>query len=250
MENVERGPTMLIPMPANNYLSWVLLATLLVSCSSEEQPDRPARLGDSWSGESSEAHDRLKIPSSAPLVIFLGDSLTAGLHLDEDLAFPAVLQRRMSDRGLPFRLVNAGVSGDTTAGGLSRIDWLLNQEPEVVVVELGGNDGLRGKELAQIEQALSQIITRIQSRGAVAVLLGMRIPPSYGQDYSQGFHDLYGRLAEQLDATWVPEVLEGVGGVRSMNLADGLHPNVDGHERMADNIEGPLAEALEALTVR
>jgi len=187
------------------------------------------------------------IPADAPLVVFLGDSIAAGLHLDPEDAFPAVLQRRLTAEGLPFRLINAGVSGDTTAGGRSRVDWLLRQDPDVVVVELGGNDGLRGQPLESVEANLRAILERVQAAGARPVLFGMDVPTSYGSEYAAGFRALYPRLAESLDVPFVPTFLDGVGAVPELNLPDGIHPTPEGHERLACNAEDELAEVLRAL---
>lgn len=237
-------------MPWNIRLILVLVALMGVACadgegSSSSGSEASNGLGDSWSGEASAGRFELEIPADAPKVIFLGDSISAGLHLDEDLAYPAVLQRRLFEAGQAFQLVNAGVSGDTTAGGLSRIDWLLRQDPEVVVVELGGNDGLRGMDLEVIESNLRQILLRIQDAGSKPLLFAMHIPSSYGGDYARKFNELYEDLADELDVAFLPEFLEGVGGVRRLNLPDGIHPNAEGHERLADNIEDKLSDLLD-----
>ncbi len=187
------------------------------------------------------------IPADAPLVVFLGDSISAGLHLSKDEAFPALLQARLAEDGLPFRLVNAGVSGDTTAGGLRRLEWLLSQEPELVVVELGGNDGLRGIPLEEIESNLDAILRRLRERGLAVLVLGMRIPTNYGVDYEQGFAALFRRAADQHGARFVPYFMQGVGGVPELNLPDGLHPTAEGHERLADTVEPHLRALLETL---
>jgi acyl-CoA thioesterase-1 len=180
------------------------------------------------------------------VVVFLGDSLTAGMGLDEDEAYPAVIERELREDGTPVRVVNAGVSGDTTAGGLSRLSWLLKQLPDVVVVALGANDGLRALPLAETEKNLREIIRRSQAAGARVLLLGMRIPPNYGP-YADDFADLYPRLAKEMDVQLVPFLLEGVGGVRALNQEDGLHPTAEGQERMAETVmpylEKVLAEA-------
>lgn len=180
-------------------------------------------------------------------MIFLGDSISAGLHLDPEQAFPAHLARLLAAEGLPFRLVNAGVSGDTTAGGLARVDWLLKQTPDVVVVELGGNDGLRGQPLESVESNLRGILTRVIDAGATAVLLGMDVPTSYGDEYAQGFRELYVRLARELEVTLVPFFMEGVGSVPELNLPDGIHPSPAGHERLAENLLPRLREVLKSL---
>jgi acyl-CoA thioesterase-1 len=180
-------------------------------------------------------------------VVFLGDSITAAMQLPKDRAFPAVLQRRLRANGLPFRLVNAGVSGDTTAGGLARLDWLLKQEPAVLVVGLGGNDGLRGTPLETIERNLRAIIERSRKAGARVLLLGVLIPPNYGPVYASGFEAIYERLGEEPSVAYVPYFMRGVGGVPDMNLPDGLHPTPAGHEKLAENVLPALEKLLREM---
>lgn len=184
--------------------------------------------------------------ANGPRVVFLGDSISAGLHLPASAAFPAVLARRLATAGHPFTLVNAGVSGDTTSGGLRRVDWLLRQRPQIVVIELGGNDGLRGVELAHIEANLRAIIDKVRKAGATPLLLGMRLPPNYGADYVSAFDDLYPRLSRELDLAFVPFFMKDVAGDPDMNLEDGLHPTEAGHERLATRIQ----PVLQTLVVR
>jgi len=184
---------------------------------------------------------------SGPKVAFLGDSISAGLHLPGDQAFPAVVQRTLAARGRSFELLNAGLSGDTTAGGLRRVDWILKQQPALVVVELGANDGMRGQPVADIEQNLRAIVERIRARGAAVLLLGMRIPPSYGQSYVEAFDAIYPRIAKDLGIAFVPFFMEGVAADPKLNLPDGIHPTKEGHERLAGNLAGPLEQALSAL---
>jgi acyl-CoA thioesterase-1 len=181
--------------------------------------------------------------STAPLVIVLGDSLTAGLGLDENQAYPALLDRDLRKDGVPARVINAGVSGDTTAGGLSRLGWLLGQHPALVVVGLGANDGLRGQPLAEVEANLRQIIRRSQTAGARVLLLGMRLPPNYGP-YADQFTALYPKLAKELDIPLVPFLLDKVGGIRNLNQADGIHPTAEGQEIVAKNVLPYLEKAL------
>jgi len=169
-------------------------------------------------------------------VVFLGNSLTAGLGLGVDEAYPAVIGERLAAENLPVRVVNAGVSGDTTAGGLRRLDWLLRQKPDIVVVGLGANDGLRGLALDASEENLRQIIQTSRDAGAAVLLLGMLIPPNYGPEYTDAFRAIYPRLAESLDIPLVPFMLEGVGGNPDLNQSDGLHPNAEGQKRIAENI--------------
>lgn len=226
----------------------VLLAAALVACADE--PRSVATLpGEGPAveapGNAPAVEEELVIPPGAPQVVFLGDSIAAGLHLPAEAAFPAVLQRELARRGRPFALVNAGVSGDTSAGGLRRVDWVLAQKPAVLVVELGGNDGLRGQPVEAIESNLRAIVRRAKEQGVDVLLLGVRLPPSLGAEYVASFEALYPRLAESERVAFVPYFMEKVGGVPEMLLEDGLHPNRAGHERIAanvmDELEGLLA---------
>ena len=180
---------------------------------------------------------------AAPLVVFLGDSLTAGLGLDENQAYPALIESQLKAEGTPVRVINAGVSGDTTAGGLSRLDWLLNQHPDVVIVGLGANDGLRALPITEVDANLRQIIRRSQAAGARVLLLGMRIPPNYGP-YADQFAALYPKIAKDLNVPLVPFLLEGVGGIRSLNQSDGIHPTAKGQEIVAKTVRPYLEKML------
>lgn len=215
----------------------VLLLTALAACGGEPEPRRQAASGAGDSPERSSA--------ALPRVVFLGDSLAAGYGLEEEQAFPALVGALLAAEGLPVEIVNAGVSGDTTAGGLARVDWVLSQRPDVLVVELGANDGLRGLPLASTEENLRQILMKGKRSGAALVLAGMRLPPNYGRDYTRDFEAIYPRLAAQFDAHLVPFLLEGVGGRRSLNLPDGLHPNAAGHRKVAETVLPALLEALK-----
>jgi len=185
--------------------------------------------------------------ATAPLVVFLGDSLTAGLGVDEDQAYPALVAARLEKSGHPVRFLNAGVSGDTSAGGLRRLDWLLKQHPSVVVVGLGSNDGLRGLPLFTTEENLRQIVRRVRDSGARVLLLGMMVPPNYGPDYAPKFAAMFPRLAKELDVPLVPFLLEGVGGRPEMNQGDGIHPTVEGHRILADNVYSRLESIVAKL---
>jgi len=180
---------------------------------------------------------------AAPLVVFLGDSLTAGLGLDENQAYPALLGQQLNQEGKAVRVVNAGVSGDTTAGGLSRLNWLLGQHPDVLVVGLGANDGLRGLPLTEIELNLREIVRRSQAAGARVLLLGMRIPPNYGP-YADQLAAIYPKLAKELNVPLVPFLLDKVGGIRSLNQEDGIHPTAKGQEIVAKNVLRYLERVL------
>ena len=224
-----------------------MLALGLCACGAQDS--EPANtVGDGFGGGEEVEVDVAspEIPDDAPLVVFLRDSIAAGLHLSPELAFPAAAQRLLAERGTPIRIYNAGISGDTTAGGLSRIDWLLRQEPDVVVVELGANDGLRGQPVENVEANLRGILEAVTDAGSGAVLLGMDVPTSLGGEYTTAFNGLYPRLAAEFDVPLVERFLDGVGGVPEMNLPDGLHPTAEGHRRLAENLADELDEALAA----
>ena len=178
--------------------------------------------------------------------MFLGDSLTAGLGLDAEQAFPALVGEALRRESRPVEVVNAGVSGDTTAGGLRRLDWLLRQKPDVVVVGLGGNDGLRGLKLEASEQNLREIARKSREAGASVLLLGMLIPPNYGPEYTAQFRDIYPRVAKDTGAALVPFLLEGVGGNPELNQPDGIHPTAEGHRIMAATVVTELRPLLPA----
>jgi acyl-CoA thioesterase-1 len=180
-------------------------------------------------------------------LVFLGDSLTAGFGLPEEDAFPALVERRLLEEGRSVRVVNAGVSGDTSAGGASRLDWLLRQEPEVLFVCLGANDGLRGLSPAMTERNLRDIAERATDSGVRVVLAGMRLPPNYGPEYVERFESLFPALAEELDLGFVPFLLEGVAGDPALNLADGIHPNARGHQQMAELVLPEIRATLDRL---
>lgn len=184
-------------------------------------------------------------PVEGPLVAFLGDSITAGYELPEAQAFPALLGERLRQGGIPVRIVNAGVSGDTAAGGLRRLDWLLSQHPDVLVVELGANDGLRGRPVEEMAANLRSILQKARAAGARALLLGMRLPPSYGPLYVRRFEAVFPRLAEEQKVPLLPFLLEGVAGRPDLTLPDGLHPNAAGHRILAENLLPLLRDLLE-----
>jgi acyl-CoA thioesterase-1 len=182
----------------------------------------------------------------SPLVVFLGDSLTAGLGVGEAEAFPEQVRRRLAAEGVALRVVNAGVSGDTTAGGRARLGWVLRQEPSVLVVGLGANDGLRGLALEETEANLRAIVTTARDAGARVLLLGMLLPPNYGPDYTEAFREIFPRLARELEVPLVPFLLTGVASIAELNQADGIHPTAAGHRLIADNLLPQLRALLEA----
>ena len=222
-----------------------LLAAVAAGCDQASEPEAtpapPAAAAPTT--PSAEPGEPAK-PSRAPRVVFLGDSLTAGLGVDADEAFPAVVGEMLRKEGRAAEVVNAGVSGDTTAGGLRRLDWLLRQKPDVVVVGLGANDGLRGLKLEASERNLRDIVRKSRDAGAEVVLLGMLIPPNYGPEYASQFRELYPRLAKETGATLVPFLLEGVGGDPRLNQPDGIHPTAEGHRIIAANVAPHLRDLV------
>jgi acyl-CoA thioesterase-1 len=179
-----------------------------------------------------------------PRIVCLGDSLTAGLGLSPDQAYPALLERRLAEAGLDYEVVNAGVSGDTSAGGLRRLDWSLTGDVQVLVLALGANDGLRGLPAGELRDNLARIIETSQRRGATVVLAGMEAPPNFGAPYTREFRAVYQDLARRYPVVFVPFLLEGVAGVPSLNQADGIHPTAEGQRRIADLIWTALAPAV------
>jgi acyl-CoA thioesterase-1 len=170
------------------------------------------------------------------LILAFGDSLTAGLGVAAEQAYPALLQARLRAEGYAYRVVNAGVSGETTAGGLRRVDWALRLRPEVVILALGANDGLRGLSLEAMRANLDALVARFQSAGARVLLAGMRLPPNYGPDYGGRFRRVFGEVARQRGAALMPFLLDGVGGDPRLNQADGIHPTADGHRVIVERL--------------
>jgi acyl-CoA thioesterase-1 len=187
---------------------------------------------------------------SRPRVVILGDSLTAGLGLPPQLAYPALLQERIDGNGLAFEIVNAGVSGDTSAGGLRRLDWALEGDVRVLVLALGANDGLRGLPVAELRRNLSGIIRRVQEKGVEVVLAGMEALPNLGPQYAKEFHDVYPSLAREFGVPLVPFLLDGVAGVQALNQPDGIHPSAEGAQVVAENVWKVLEPLLRRTAAR
>jgi len=185
-------------------------------------------------------------------VLFIGTSLTAGLGLSPDSAYPQLIQQKVDAAHLPFEVVNAGVSGETTAGLLRRLDWLLRGSYEVIFVETGANDGLRGTPVATVRENLRTILSRIHSTQPNARLLvvQMEAPPNLGPEYTKAFHAMYPELAREQGATLVPFLLNGVAGDEKLNQADGIHPNQRGEHIVADNVWRSLEPVLRSLSSR
>ena len=179
------------------------------------------------------------------VIVVLGDSLTAGLGVAADEAYPALVQARLRREGFAYRVVNAGVSGDTTAGGLRRLDWVLRSRPAIVIVALGANDGLRGLPVAAMRDNLVAIVTRLRGAGARVLLAGMRMPPNYGDAYTRAFAETFARVARQTGVALLPFLLDGVAGDPALNQPDGIHPNAAGQRVVAETVWRALRPLLE-----
>lgn len=178
-------------------------------------------------------------------IIFFGDSITAGYGLSKEQAFPALIENRLKSDNYNFQVVNAGLSGETSAGGLSRISWILKQPVDIFVLELGANDGLRGLPPQETKKNLQGIIDKVREKNPEVeiVIAGMMVPPNMGKEYSREFQTIFSELAKKNNATLIPFILEGVAGHQELNLGDGIHPNVKGHQMVAEQLY-PVLEKL------
>src|SRR5690606_29237802 len=208
-----------------------MAAALIIGCE-----EAPRTGGAACPGEATAAPAATLEKTGAQLMS--GTSYTAGLGLQPDDADPALIQERIDKAGLPFRVINTGVSGETSAGALRRLDWLMRQDFDVLLLETGANDMLRGTDLASTEDNIQQIIDRVrQERPRVTIVLaGMMAPPNLGREYAEAYARMYVDLAEKNDLPLIPFLLYGVGGVPEMNQADGIHPNEEGARQVADNV--------------
>lgn len=224
--------------------AWCCLALGLLGCGSNDNKQEDKVNKAAAKGGQARAKQQMKT------ILFFGNSLTAGYGLDPSEAFPALIQEKIDSLGLPYKVVNAGNSGETSSGGKNRIDWLLRQKVDVFVLELGANDGLRGIPVKETRQNLQVIIDKVKTTypDARLVLLGMEIPPNMGRQYAADFRQIFRHLATENQMAFVPFLLEGVGGVRALNLEDGIHPTAQGHKIMAQNVwdvlEGVLKEGV------
>lgn len=205
-------------------LARLLIAFILLGCNSLRSADEPPKR-----------------------ILFLGDSLTAGYRVDQEDAYPAIIREKIEKAGLPFEVVASGLSGETSAGGLRRANWVLQKPVEILVVALGSNDGLRGTNLADTRANLQGIINLAREKypEIKIVVAGMQMPPNLGEAYTAEFRSLFPGLAEENDAELIPFLLEGVAGDPSLNIADGIHPNESGHEIVAENVWRVIEPMLE-----
>ena len=213
------------------------LITLFSACTNNENQS-----GESQTTTTNENATVIKKKS----IVFFGNSLTAGYGLSPEQAFPALIQKKIDSLGLPYQVVNAGVSGETSSGGKTRIDWILQQPMDIFVLELGANDGLRGTPLSETKKNLQDIIDRVKAKypNTKLVFAGMEIPPNMGQAYTTEFRNIYTDLAAKNEMTLIPFLLAGVGGEPDLNQGDGIHPNEEGSRIVAENVWRVLEKLL------
>lgn len=185
-----------------------------------------------------------KNKDTRPVIVAFGDSLTAGYGLPESESYTTLLQEKLEAEGYQYRVVNAGVSGDTSAGGARRLDWSLEGDVKFMILELGGNDGLRGLPVTELKKNLAQIIETAQQRNITVILAGMEAPPNLGAAYANSFRQVYRDLAKQYSVVLIPFVLEGVGGKPELNQPDGIHPNAEGEKVFTENVWRVLEPVL------
>jgi acyl-CoA thioesterase-1 len=186
-------------------------------------------------------------PPPRPKIVALGDSLTVGVGLLERESFPSLLQEKLDENGYPYEMVNSGVSGDTSAGGLRRLDWALDGDVRILILELGANDGLRGLSVDDMKQNLTTIITRARERNIVVILAGMEAPPNYGPEYVQRFRTAFREVAGRERVLLIPFLLDKVAGVPTLNQADGIHPNAEGMRIVAETVWPVLQSVLDQM---
>ena len=253
----------LFPSGSDMFNAWstlflsVLLVSVLCSCDSGQTSDDPGSIQKTQQKISLSHQDIPTVPTApsgnlrtandAPIIVAFGDSLTAGLGITQDLSYPAQLQQRIRQAGYDYQVINAGVNGDTTAGGLRRVEWVLKSRPSIVILELGANDGLRGQQLEETSSNLEQIIQRFQEEEVTVILAGMKIPPNYGLDYTSRFSEMYQTLANHYQIAIIPFFLEGVAAIPSLNQADGIHPTAQGYTLVVENVMNVLEPKLMEL---
>ncbi|HTN42766.1 MAG TPA: arylesterase [Nitrospiria bacterium] len=220
-------------------LAWAILLLLFISGSACRQNSYDTTEGRPLRSAGSKETVPISPPPSHSategVIVAFGDSLTAGLGVTEEEAYPAVLERKIRAAGFSYRVVNGGVSGETTAGGLRRVPWILQSRPEIVILELGANDGLRGLGVVETEKNLAEIIEELQKEHVRVVLAGMRMPPNYGREYTGAFEKIFPELAGRYHLTLIPFFLEGVAARPDLNQADGIHPTALGYQKIVDS---------------
>jgi acyl-CoA thioesterase-1 len=215
-----------------NVAVWIFCgALILCACSCARKKKDPAGVQERAETGIGTVEEDMR-----PAIVALGDSLTAGQGVDPDSNYPSLLQRKVDKEGLAYKVLNYGVSGDTSGQGLNRLDSIINLKPAIVIVELGANDGLRGIPAEVTKQNLAAIIVRLQAAHATVVLAGMHVPPNYGPQYAIAFRDIFLDLAKKYRTPLIPFFLEGVGGNAALNQDDGIHPTAEGYKIVVENI--------------
>ena len=214
-----------------NSRVFLVVCMFIISCGENAQPGQAK-------GKDSVQTDEMVVKDTVKTIVFFGNSITAGYGLEMSEAFPALIQRKIDSLALPYKVVNAGVSGETSSGGDGRIDWVLRQPVDVFVLELGGNDGLRGIPVTETRKNLQSIIDKVKAKNpAVKIIIaGMQIPPNMGKQYTGEFRSMYPELAKKNDIALIPFLLEGVGGEAKFNQDDGIHPTAEGQKILAQNV--------------
>lgn len=221
---------------------YFMITALLISCRGDVAKKENIEQAETTNTESAVAES-----NSSKTILFFGDSLTAGYGLDDvNDAFPTLIQSTIDSLDLNYTVVNSGLSGETSAGGRSRLDWVLKQKIDVFVLELGANDGLRGIPLTETRQNLQAIIDAVNKKlpEATIILAGMELPPNMGPEYTTEFRTIFSELAEKNELAFIPFILKDVGGIPELNLEDGIHPNVEGHQIVAKNVWEVLGEVI------
>lgn len=230
---------------ARPHVLLLLAAWLIAGCGTQAPPDAARSAAPASSPVVPE--DPLS-PPARPRIVAFGDSLTAGLGLLEQESYPALLQHRIDEAGYEFEVINAGLSGDTSAGGVRRLDWALEGDVRVLIVAFGGNDALRGLPVTQMKENLTTIITTARERGIVVILAGMEAPPNFGQEYAASFRQAFRDVALKERVLFIPFLLKDVAGVSTLNQPDGIHPNAQGARIIAETVWSVLEPLLDQMT--
>lgn len=220
---------------------YFLTFMILFSCGGSVEKKADSQMDSEVSEET-----EVVVDSKEKTILFFGDSLTAGMGLDPENAFPALIQAKLDSLGMDYTVINSGLSGETTTGGKNRLNWVLNQNADIFVLELGANDGLRGIPLSETRKNLQFIIDSVHEKNPETkiILAGMQIPPNMGPEYSKEFKTIFPDLAEKNDLLLIPFLLEGVAGEPELNQADGIHPTIEGHKIVSNNTWAVLKEIV------
>lgn len=230
-------------MTRNNLMFILMILLILLTACGAQEAEQPSEEAPAPAEEPTEAEE---LPSSSEgTILAFGDSLTEGFGVEENEAYPALLEARLRADGYEYEVINAGNSGETSSGALSRMEWTLSLKPDIVIVEIGGNDGLRGVDPALTKENISQIVSQFKENGAIVVLAGMQIIQNLGEAYTSQFANNYPELAAEHDVILIPFFLEGVAGVPELNQPDVIHPTAEGYQIVVETIYPYILEAIE-----